>query len=118
MDIKSITKRISTVGVALSFVALTACGGGGGGGDTATTTTGPTAGTVFVTNAQINAAQAVLDALALDLDGAAVSPFDYNAINVGRANCLVDGSVIDTNAEINCYQAFLETISPVAAPVV
>jgi len=114
MDVKSITKRISTVGVALSFVVLTACGGGGGGSNAAT----PASGSVPVTNAQINEAQAILDAAALDLDGAAVSPYDYTAINIGRANCLVDGNVIDTNDEINCYQAFLETISPVETPIV
>jgi tetrahydromethanopterin S-methyltransferase subunit A len=100
MDVKSITKRISTVGVALSFVMLTACGGG----DSAAST--PVSGDVAITNAQINAAQATLDAQA------GVSAFDYAAINAGRASCIGTG-VINTNAEINCYQAFLETIAPV-----
>lgn len=111
MDIKSITKRISTVGVALSFVVLSACGGGS---DTAASVSdvGPDAGSVFVSAIQIAEAQAVLDLLA------AVSPFDYNAINVGRTDCIVSGNTINTAAEISCYQAFLETIAPLEAPAV
>jgi hypothetical protein len=106
MDIKSITKRISTVGVALSFVVLSACGGGGG--DDTAAAPAPAPGSAE----QIAEAQAALDASAV------VSPLDYSAINAARTSCLVDGDVINTAAEIICYQAFLETIAPLEAPIV
>jgi len=103
MDVKSITKRISTVGVAFSFVVLTACGG-----SSSSSSTTAASGTEPVSAATIAAAQAELDALA------SVSPFDYAAVATARTSCIVSGNVINTAGEIACYQAFLETIAPVS----
>jgi hypothetical protein len=109
MNSKFINKKISTFGLALSFSVLTACGGGGGSSNSSAST----AGTTPVSAATIAAAQAALDA------SGSVSPLDYSAIDAGRTACLDGGTgVIDTETEIGCYQTFLETISPVEAPVV
>ena len=102
MDVKSITKRISTVGVAFSFVVLTACGG-----SSSSSSTTAASGTEPVSAATIATAQAELDALA------SVSPLDYTAVAAARTSCIVSG-VINTAGEIACYQAFLETIAPVS----
>jgi len=110
MDVKSIRKGVSTAGLALSFVLLTACGGGGG--SDAAPAVDP--GTVSLTEAQIEAAQALVDA------NVGVSPFDYAAATAARTSCLdATNDVIDTENEISCYQDFLETIAAIVdAPVV
>lgn len=101
MDNQSIKKHISAVGIALSFVLLSACNSGSEAEiiDPATTTR---------TAAEISAAQALIDA------AASISPFDYAATAAARTSCLDGDAVIDTVAEITCYQSFLETIIPVS----